>query len=71
MNHPMAEPWLDWRPSEAAPKDGELLLVCGGDFHRPALTWWHPTEGWMNGDGMSGKMRYRFDRWARIPLPHC
>ncbi len=69
MTHPMSEPWLDWQPEDTAPKNGELVLVCGGDLQRPALTWWHPEEGWMNGDGWSGTLRYRFARWARIPPP--
>lgn len=69
MIHPMSEPWLDWQPVETAPKDGTLLVVCGGDLGRPALTWWHHSEGWMNGDGCSGKLRYEFAQWALIPPP--
>jgi hypothetical protein len=68
-HHPMSEPWLDWQPRESAPKDGTLLLVCGGELDRPALTWWHHSEGWMNGDGRSGKLFYEFSQWAVIPLP--
>lgn len=70
MPHPMSEPWLDWHQVESAPKTGDMLLVCGGELERPALTWWHNSQGWMNGDGRSGTLNYKFDRWAFIPLPH-
>jgi hypothetical protein len=59
---------MEWQPMETAPKDGTLLLVCGGELQRHALTWWHPTEGWMNGDGRSGKLVYKFSYWM-LPKP--
>jgi hypothetical protein len=69
MTHPMSEPWLDWQDSDSAPKDGTIILVCEGELDRPSLTWWHHAEGWMGGNGWSGRMVYKFGKWARIPLP--
>lgn len=55
MTHPMAEPWLDWRPINTAPKDRFILLHCPEDESRWLAKW--QGGGWYGVDVDHGLTR--------------
>jgi hypothetical protein len=65
-NHPMAQPWTNWRPIETAPRDGSRFLACTSD---DVVMGKFVNGEYVAADSFHGNRDTTPTHWAPIPEP--